>query len=57
MTSGKRQREAETRAQQPAQTSAEKRQTIAQTQSFVPGRGQSTTLKEGKGVLIEELRN
>ena len=57
MTLGKRQREAETKAQQPTQTGAEKRQKIAQTQSFVRGRGQSTAPKEGKGVLIEELRN
>ena len=57
MTLGKRQREAENGAQQPAQTSAEKRQKIAQTQSFVRGRGQSTPPKEGKGVLVKELRN
>ena len=45
ITLGKRQREAETGAKQSAQTGAEKRQKIAQTQPFVRGRGQSTAPK------------
>ena len=57
MTLGKRQREAETGAEQPALTGAEKCQKITQTQPFVCGRRQSTAPKEGKGILVEELRN
>ena len=48
MTLGKRQRQAKTGAQPPAQSSAEKRQKIAQTQSFVRGWGQSTAHKRRK---------